>query len=379
LDVNRLSIIVPFHKGLGDLRRCLRALAPLPEGWELIIAADAAVDDCHVLARRYGARVLDLPGPGGPATARNRAAEVATGAVLVFIDADVVASRDMVWRVATFFAGHRDTAAVFGAYDDMPGDTGFVSQYKNLAHSYIHRSSSRVAQTFWAGFGAVRRDAFLSVGGFDERFRRPSVEDIDLGYRLTSAGFRVVLDPSLQVCHLKQWTLKSMIRSDIVDRGIPWTQLILRSGRFNNDLNLKSSYRACVVLAYLALVLALVALAYPMALVGVAAAFATIVFLSRRYYRYFYRRRGPGFALRVFPLHYVYHLYNGFSFAVGTLLFVATRAGVQLPGALPAEIWGALPPDVSSVAAASGTVDSAAVPGMLTRLRSARSGSAMEV
>jgi GT2 family glycosyltransferase len=89
--------------------------------------------------------------------------------------------------------------------------SGFVSQYKNLADSYIHQSSRRVAQSFWAGLGAVRATAFLSVGGFDEPFPRPCVEDIDLGYRLTTAGHRVLLDSAIRGCHLKRWTLRSLV------------------------------------------------------------------------------------------------------------------------------------------------------------------------
>ncbi len=348
----RLSIIVPFHRRLDFLERCLDAVTPLPDGWELIIAGDAPVDDCRALASRYGARLLDLPGPRGPAVARNRAAEVAQGDVLVFIDADVVTSRDALSRVSDTFAREPGIAAVFGAYDETPADPGFVSQYKNLAHSYIHQSSATVAETFWAGFGAVRRQAFAAVGGFDERMARPSVEDIDLGYRLTAAGFHVRLDPSLRACHLKRWTWYSMIVSDIRDRGIPWTQLIMRGGRFNNDLNLKSTYRACVVLAYVGVVLLALAPVQPWLLVPLPLLVGTLVVLSRRYYRYFYRQRGLWFVVRLFPLHYLYHLYNGLSFAAGTLLYTVSRwTRLRLPGALPLEPWGPLAETDHTVAA----------------------------
>jgi glycosyltransferase involved in cell wall biosynthesis len=333
-------VIVPFHRSLRFLERCLEALAPLPPGSELLIAADAPVDDCRGVAARYGARVVDIPGPSGPAVARNRAADVAEGDVLVFVDADVVIARGALARLIRIFDAQPDTAAVFGAYDETPADPGFISQYKNLAHSFIHQSSARVAQTFWAGFGAVRRESFEKVGGFDERFGRPSVEDIELGYRLTGAGQRVVLDPALRACHLKRWTLGSMIVSDVRDRGIPWTQLILRFGRFNSDLNLKSTYRACVVLAYLILLLAGLAVADWRFALPIPAMMGGLVLLSPRYYRFFYQRRGLWFVLRVFPLHYLYHLYNGLSFAAGTALFLTARwTGAALPWALPAESW----------------------------------------
>ncbi len=337
----RLSIIIPFHRGLEFLERSLRAVTPLSPDSELIVAADAPVDDCRALAEQFGARLLILPGPHGPGVTRNRAAACASGDVLVFIDADVVIAPEALARVSRIFEEHPDVDAVFGAYDEQPADPGFVSQYKNLAHSFIHQSSATAAQTFWAGFGAVRRHVFDAVGGFDERFARPSVEDIDLGYRLTAAGFRVRLDPSLRACHLKRWTLWSMVVSDIRDRGIPWTQLILRGGRFNSDLNLKSSYRACVVLAYVALVLIALAWIQPALLLPVPAVIATLIVLSRRYYRYFYRQRGLWFVVRVFPLHYLYHVYNGLSFSIGTALYTTSRwTKREIPGALPLDPWG---------------------------------------
>lgn len=301
------------------------------------------MDDPHEIAARYQARVLEIDGPSGPAVARNRGSLIARGDVLVFVDADVVVERSAIERLRSTFEATPDAAAVFGSYDEQPAEPNFVSQYKNLAHAFIHMSSQRVAQTFWAGFGAVRAEAFAAVGGFDERFARPCVEDIDLGYRLTASGRLVLLDHELRSCHLKKWTLKGMVVSDVKDRGIPWTQLILRFGRFNNDLNLKSGYRACVVLSYV-LVATLIAsiVVSPWFLTPVLPIVAVLLYFGRRFYRFFLRKRGFLFTARVFPLHVLYHLYNGLSFSVGTTLFLARkRFDVALPGSLPIEPWPA--------------------------------------
>jgi glycosyltransferase involved in cell wall biosynthesis len=332
-----LSIIVPFHKGLAFLERALAGVTPLAPGDELIVAADGAVDDCHALATIHGARVVEIAGPRGPAVARNVAAATAAGDVLVFVDADVVASRKAVERISTIFETRPELAAVFGAYDDFPGAEGFFSQYKNLAHSYIHRISSGPAKTFWAGFGAVRRDAFMAVGGFDERFERPSIEDIDLGYRLSAAGYEILLDSSLAVCHLKRWTFWSMLKSDVFDRGIPWTQLILRYQQFGSDLNVRTTYRLCVMAAYLTVLLGLGGILDPTFLLVALLPLVLIGYWGRDYYRFFVDQRGVGFAARVFPIHFLNHLYNGISFAAGTFLFLMAQRNVLLPGALPAK------------------------------------------
>jgi hypothetical protein len=260
--------------------------------------------------------------------------------VLVFIDADVIVAPGALERVVEVFLEEPQTSAVFGAYDERPAEPGFVSQYKNLAHSYVHQSSPGAARTFWAGFGAVRREAFLSVGGFDERFSRPSVEDIDLGYRLTAAGHLVKLDPMLRACHLKRWTLTSMILSDMRDRGIPWTQLILRHGALHDDLNVRSAYRWSIVLAYLAAVSLGAAVSDPRFIAVTLIAMAGLTILHWRYYGFFYTRRGASFAVGAWLLHGLHHLYNGLSFAAGTALFVGARyLGVRLPGALAVNTW----------------------------------------
>lgn len=339
----RFSFIVPFHRGLPSLAQCLAALDPLPPESELIVAADGAVDDCREVVAAHRGRLVVVPGPVGPAVARNVAAAGAVGEVLVFIDADVVASRSGLARMAQRFLERPTTvAAVFGSYDDQPADPGFMSQYKNLSHAFVHRSSASRARTFWAGFGAVRRDAFQTVGGFDERFDRPSVEDIDLGYRLTEAGYEIVLDPTLSACHLKRWTLGRAIVSDVRDRGIPWTQLLWRYNVPSDDLNLRVNYRWSVVLAFLALASFLLAPYDRLFLAILPPVIVGLTLLNRRYLQFFYRQRGAWFAVKVWFLHLLHHLCNGVSFGIGGALFVAARyLGLRLPGALPLDPWSA--------------------------------------
>jgi GT2 family glycosyltransferase len=335
-----VSIVVPFHRNLGYLRRCLSAFHPLPDDAELIVVADAAVDDCRPLIQEFGARLLALTGPSGPAIARNRGAAIARGEILVFVDSDVVAARDALTRIVERFRTEPHVQAVFGTYDDVPGAGNFVSQYKNLAHAFVHRSSSTVATTFWSGLGAIRTRAFWSVGGFDERFPRPCIEDIDLGYRLHARGNAIRLDHDLRGCHLKKWTVRSMIASDVLDRGIPWTQLIIRAGRVHNDLNIKSAYRVSVALAYALLAVLAASFVSAAWLLAAPPVLAALYLLNRRFYLFFVNTRGAAFACRLLPLHYLYHLYNGISFAVGTCIYAAARLhGGRIPGALPFTAW----------------------------------------
>ena len=341
------SAIVPFHQDLVKLRKCLAGIRAAAERLpspallrETIVVADGCPVDPSYIAAEHGATIVAVDGPLGPATARNRGAAAASGEILVFIDSDVIIDVGSLTHILRRFAAEPELSAVFGAYDECPSEPGFISQGKNLGHCFVHRRSAGEAQTFWAGLGAVRADVFASVGGFDERFRKPSVEDIDLGYRIRAANGRIVLDPAIQGRHLKRWTLRSALMTEIKDRGIPWTQLMHRYQGFHEDLNLTRSYRACVIIAYIAAICAVGAVRWPLLLAPFALALATLWFLDRPYYRFFSERKGPRYAIAWFPIHILHHLCNGASFAVGTLLHVARQwAGLHMAGTLPATAW----------------------------------------
>jgi hypothetical protein len=221
--------------------------------------------------------------------------------------------------VTEAFRAQPDLAAVFGSYDDAPSERNFLSRYKNLLHHYVHQSAREEAFTFWAGCGAVRRDTFLALGGFDERYRNPSIEDIELGYRLRKAGHRVRLCKALQGTHLKRWGVLSLLKSDFLHRALPWTDLILRHGRMANDLNLTVSGRLSVALSGALRASLLGAFLWPVLLLAAGAAAAALVWLNADLYRFFWRKHGPWFALGTLPWHWFYFLYSGAAFLIGTV------------------------------------------------------------
>ena len=311
----RVSIIVPAHDNGDDLEKCLDALRTAAGEAEIIVVDDASTDDTAARAKaRGGVRVISLQRNGGPAAARNEGARQSRGDIVLFVDADVVVAPDAVRRVArTFAITHAD--AVFGSYDSSPRASGLVSPYRNLLHHYVHQHGNTDANTFWAGCGGVRRRCFDAVGGFDERrYPRPSIEDIELGERLRAAGHRIVLDKALQGTHLKRWTLRSMIRTDLLHRAIPWTRLILERGTGRSELNLKPGQRASVALTAVALAFLLLgAVRGELLAVSVAATLA-VVAINRDLFRFFARARGWPFAVACVPLHFVHYLCGGLGY-----------------------------------------------------------------
>jgi glycosyltransferase involved in cell wall biosynthesis len=328
-----ISVIVPVYNGAAVLERCLAALAASQgPSWECIVADDGSDDRSAEIARVRGARVIQVGrSPLGPAAARNAAARLARAPLLCFLDADVAVHPNTLAAFVELFEHEPDLAAAFGSYDARPAEPGLVSQYRNLLHHFVHQHGREQAVTFWAGCGAIRREVFETLGGFDPLWRRPSVEDIELGYRLVAAGQRIRLARQIQVTHLKRWTFWGMVRTDIFDRALPWTALIVRAGQLPNDLNVGWSSRLSALSVYaLAGLLGLGWRRRPAWLAALVPLGALLAF-NRDFYAFLWQQRGPWFLIRALPLHWLYYAYSSLAFGAGVLL---TRLAARLPPAL---------------------------------------------
>jgi len=330
-EMPRLSVIVPVLNGSEVLPSCLEALnRSCYRAFEVLVVDDGSTDSTAQIARNHGARCIQNLYNKGPASARNLGACHAKGQVLVFVDADVVLPSDGLGLIAEDLDQNPLVAAVFGSYDDAPASKSFVSQYKNLMHHYIHQSSNESASTFWAGCGAIRKSVFDQFGGFDAlQYTAPAIEDIALGLELVHAGHKILLDKRLRGKHLKKWTTLNLLKTDIFQRAVPWARLILRTRFLPDDLNLDYTSRASVLLVSLllsacillgaAVVRPLPATKIPL-LSTVSVSGLLLLFLNRRIYLFFLRKRGWWFATRAVLAHWVYYLYGGLTF-----LLVATE------------------------------------------------------
>lgn len=280
-----LTVIIPATDGRATLGRAViavqRAEAP-PE--ELI--------------------VVDEPWGLGPAAARNRGSHRASGDILVFVDADIEVHEDAFTLIRSAFDRNPSLAAVFGSYDDDPGAGGLVSDFRDLLHHHVHQQSAGAATTFWTGLGAIRRDVFLELGGFDEhRFLHPSVEDIELGSRLHMRGGPILLDPMIQGKHLKNWTLSSMTKTDLLSRGVPWLRLVFEGRTGATALNLGWRHRMSTGASAL-LLIGLMRRSFRL----VGAMQALLIVLDGQFYGLLFRRRGLRLVVAGVPLHLIHRL-----------------------------------------------------------------------
>jgi GT2 family glycosyltransferase len=297
-----LTVVIPATDAPASLDRCLAALARCAERHEVEVVAGP---------------------PGlGPAGARNAGVARGGAPIVVFVDADVEVHVDALRRLRERLDADPALDAVFGAYDDCPAAPQVVSRFRNLLHHHVHAGAAGPATTFWAGLGAIRREAFDAVGGFDERrFPRSSIEDIELGMRLHSAGRRIVLDPSVRGTHLKRWTLRSMVHTDLARRGAPWVALAVGRREAPASLNLGWHQRAATAGA----LVAVTAPAWRRPRLAVAG-LVLMLLPNTGFYVLLARAGGIRLALLGVPLHLAHHLTAALSVPVG-LVMAAAAAG----------------------------------------------------
>ena len=295
----QLTAIVPATNRPETLAHCLAAIECATAGPEQTIVVDDTSIKHAGLARNAGARK-------------------ASGDVLVFVDADVTVHPDAFVGIRKAFEADPNLVALFGSYDDAPAAPGIVSIFRNQLHHHVHQSAAGPASTFWAGLGAVRRDAFEACGGFVEH----PIEDIELGMRLSETGARIMLDPAVQGKHLKDWSLWSMLRTDLLVRGIPWVGLLLehRGSANASALNLGWRHRLSAI-ASLGLVAAAALRSVSIAIV----ALVLLLALNLSFYKLLSHREGLPRAIGGVALHFLHHLVAVAALPLGILVYLARR------------------------------------------------------
>lgn len=333
-ELPEVTIVMPAYNAAHFVTRTIPAAIAAARGGRVLLVDPGSTDRTGEVAAALGAEVVRLPERAGPAHARNVGVSHVQSEVVLFIDSDCVAHPDVVDRVRAAFAADPELVSLTGSYDSTPPEQNFFSQYMNLRHHVTHQRANTENAGFWAGCGAVRREAFVKVNGFDAaRFPMPMIEDIDLGLRLSPLG-RCKLDPQLHVTHLKLWTMRGVIETDIKSRAIPWAKLILDTGKLPNDLNLRISQRIAAALSPLVLLAVPgIPLALLFGMLGgshaqdawlIALSLSVPVLVSAAIFSDMLRSlaaiRGPFFALQYFLFHQVHLFYSATTFAMLSLV-----------------------------------------------------------
>ena len=199
-----VSVIIPTYNRLARLQRVLTALADQTypaERLEIVVVSDGSTDgtDQYLQDHPPVELVFACQPNAGPAAARNRGIELASGTLVVFVDDDVIPVPGLVEQHVESHRKGGDGLVVIGPML-TPLDVE-LSPWVQWEQTMLYRQYDAMVKgcyeptprQFYTGNASVARDALVEVGGFDTRFFR--AEDIELAYRLQDAGLRFVFNP----------------------------------------------------------------------------------------------------------------------------------------------------------------------------------------
>jgi len=330
MQTPNITIVTPLYNSEATLARYLGSVFRSSyRDFEVILVDDCSACDYRGIIQDFPVVYTKLSKRGGSAAARNAGTKLAHGEILLFIDPDIIIGQDSLQKVVEVFHSHPEIDALIGSYDADPGARNNTSRFKFLFHHYIHQREGDYVFSFWTGFGAIKRTTFETISGFDACFfsRPNTIFDVELGYRLIQKGYRIYNAKQIQVKHLKRLAYFQWLRTDIMDRALPWIKIILTY----RDLKPRLNIRFGDSLSSLCIGGSIILFCLPHEGHAVVAAGFLLVplFINHRTIYFFVKQRGVSFGLLSILYLYIYYFMCFIIVPLGVFLFLLERAGVR--------------------------------------------------
>lgn len=209
----RISLVIPNYNGARTIGNCLAAVfACGGDGCEVIVVDDCSGDASIDIIKQFPCKLVQLEKHGGASAARNAGARACSGEVLFFIDADCLLREDTLARVRENIASRPADVVIGGTYCAEPADHGFFSAFQSVFINYSETKKSAAPDYIATHAMVIHRAAFHAAGGFRENFL-PILEDVEFSHRLRRLGYRLMIDPLLQVRHIFGFSLGKSLRN----------------------------------------------------------------------------------------------------------------------------------------------------------------------
>jgi cellulose synthase/poly-beta-1,6-N-acetylglucosamine synthase-like glycosyltransferase len=208
----KVSIIVATLNSERTIDECLRAIFELnyPKDFLEVLVVDGCSKDATVkIAQKYPVKVISAP-LNAPA-AYNYAMKMVSNDVLGFIDADAKVEKEWLNKLVTYLDGPQ-VVGVSGGIETWNTENAWARSIGyDLANRYarLKKSVVRVATMNLL----MKKSVIEEVGGFDEKL--PSQYDTDLGFRITSRGYKILFEPSVKCYHFNRSTVRSYFRQQL--------------------------------------------------------------------------------------------------------------------------------------------------------------------
>ena len=307
------SIIIPYHNSMDTTGRLLGSIQKSKQApsYEVIIVDDGSTEPVipaqagiqskqrWIPGQARNDKILRLPRNMGPAVARNRGVNVARGKFIVFADSDVEFFPDTLANLAKIYKEDPDVVAVTGVWVKEQRSKAFFPNYKALrdwSYWINERDKSGYYFLFSTRIASIKKTVFTRLGGFDESYPAPLVEDIELTYRI-ARRYAIIFAPHVRVRH--EFESFWPVAKKYFLRAYYWTRLYARRKKF--DPVATTLQEALTTISGVAVVFfLLMSLMSPIGRMGLMTSLLFHLFLTHKFLAFMVAEKGIVFAIKGF-------------------------------------------------------------------------------
>jgi len=225
------SIIIPNYQGGATIGRCLEAVfASTFRNFEVIVVDDCSKDNSIEVIKSFPCKLIRLESHCGAAQARNIGAADCSGDILFFTDSDCILQKDTLSIASRTVTLENSNTVIGGTYTRIPFDSSFFSLFQSIFVNYSETRDLEHPDYIATHAMLINARSFRKSGGFNETFL-PIIEDVDFSHRLRQDGYRLIMDPAIQVQHIFNFSLYRSLRN-AVRKSMYWTMYSIK----NNDV-----------------------------------------------------------------------------------------------------------------------------------------------
>lgn len=197
-DKPKVSVIIPTYNSEDSIADCLSAVFSSDfKDFEVIVVDDGSKDSTLEIAKRFPVEVVRHDKNRGAAISRNNGVEKARSDILLFVDSDVFINKDVIKKVWNFFNEKKDIDAIACTLSCKYRAETFGSKFITLRTCYYYRWKNKEIYRDYTSFqsecGAIRKDVFKKLGGFDPHFKGVGMEEYEFGHRLSNIYKNIIL------------------------------------------------------------------------------------------------------------------------------------------------------------------------------------------
>jgi len=191
----KISVVVPTMNESKYIKPCVDSLANQTyKGTFEVIALDASQDNTPEICKKAGWRVVKQKGKG-VSNARKEGFDATTGDIIATTDADTAVDKDWLLHIEKAFKNPKVVSA-YGPVLFLDGNI-FMKAMAAIFFTLFLKWNRLIRKDHLAGMNfAVRKDAYLNIGGFREELT--TAEDVDLGLRIRKEG-KIVYSKKIRV------------------------------------------------------------------------------------------------------------------------------------------------------------------------------------